>query len=63
MLFHVEPDTYRVIKRFKIVDKALGPKAIFGVNELEYVNGELWGNVYPMYQVGLAPTCEGGRWG
>ena len=29
---------------------------IFGVNELEWVRGELWGNVYPMYQ-GTASEC------
>jgi len=55
-LLHVEPDTYRVLKRLKIVDKRLGPKAIFGVNELEWVHGELWGNIYPMYQ-GKASEC------
>ena len=26
-----------------------GPMPIYGVNELEMVEGELWGNVYPMY--------------
>ncbi|KAL3903365.1 MAG: hypothetical protein SGPRY_011708, partial [Prymnesium sp.] len=51
MLFVVEPETYKVLKRFKIADEHLGLKAIHGVNELEWVNGELWGNVYPMYQV------------
>ncbi|KAL1518720.1 hypothetical protein AB1Y20_003007 [Prymnesium parvum] len=56
MLFVVEPETYKVISRFKIVDELLGPKAIFGVNELEWVNDELWGNVYPMYQ-GKASEC------
>jgi len=50
MLFHVEPDTYKVLKSMKIIDKQLGTKAIHGVNELEWVNGELWGNVYPLYQ-------------
>lgn len=50
MLFHVEPETYRVLDKFKIVDPLLGPKAIHGVNELEWVHGELWGNIYPMYQ-------------
>jgi len=31
-------------------------REIFGVNELEWVDGELWGNVYPMYQ-GTASEC------
>lgn len=32
-----------------IHDPRLG-RDVFGVNELEWVEGELWGNVYPMYQ-------------
>ena len=29
----------------------VGRGRINGVNELEWVDGELWGNVFPMYQV------------
>lgn len=49
-LFHVEPETYRTLQRMPIVDERLGNRRIYGVNELEMVGGELWGNVYPMYQ-------------
>lgn len=51
-LFHVDAHTYKVTQQMKIVDKRLGGmgKVIQGVNELEWVNGELWGNVYPLYQ-------------
>ena len=52
-LFHVDPETYEVQRRMPIVDPRLGGAAgqrVHGVNELEWVEGELWGNVYPMYQ-------------
>jgi len=49
-LFHVDPATWGVIKEIPIVDPKLGSKKIYGVNELEMISGELWGNVYPLYQ-------------
>ena len=49
-LFHVAPQTYALLKRMPIADARLGGKRVYGVNELEWVEGELWGNVYPMYQ-------------
>jgi len=49
-LFHVDPTTYEVVRKLPIIDRRLGGKHIHGVNELEWVDGELWGNVYPMYQ-------------
>ena len=58
-LFHVDPLTYEVQRRMPIVDLRLGGAAgqrVHGVNELEWVEGELWGNVYPMYQ-GKASEC------
>jgi len=50
MLFHVDATTYQMTRQMKVIDPKLGNKAIHGVNELEWVNGELWGNVYPLYQ-------------
>jgi len=38
-----------------ITDKKMG-RAIFGANELELVDGELWANIFPMYQ-GTASEC------
>lgn len=52
-LFHVDPATYEIRKRMPIIDARLGGalgQRVHGVNELEWVEGELWGNVYPMYQ-------------
>jgi len=36
--------------KLKGADESTNAFAISGVNELEMVEGELWGNVYPMYQ-------------
>ena len=49
-LFHVHPKTFEVLKEVPIHMPELGHKKVHGVNELEWVNGELWGNIYPMYQ-------------
>jgi len=50
-LYHLEPGTYKLLATLPIRDPRLsGGKLIYGVNELEWVAGELWGNVYPMYQ-------------
>ena len=49
-LYHLTMSTYSKIRQVEIVDPKLGNKTIWGVNELEWVRGELWGNVYPMYQ-------------
>ncbi|EOD31754.1 hypothetical protein EMIHUDRAFT_54819, partial [Emiliania huxleyi CCMP1516] len=63
-LYHVNPDTYEVEKRLTArrgrQSLSLCPPAPrpppTRVNELEWVDGELWGNVYPMYQ-GTASEC------
>jgi len=53
-LFTLEPGSYTLLRKAVIRDPMLGDgathKPIHGVNELEWVHGELWGNVYPMYQ-------------
>jgi len=51
-LFVVAPGSYKLIQQLEIFDPKLSQpkKLIYGVNELEWVAGELWGNVYPMYQ-------------
>ena len=55
-LFTLNPATLEPIGAPKqIYDPRLG-RPINGVNELEYVDGELWGNVFPMYQ-GTASEC------
>jgi len=55
-LFKLDPKTLKPTQPpMQIYDKKLG-RAINGVNELEWVDGELWGNVFPMYQ-GTASEC------
>jgi len=51
-----KPD-YSELDRKRIVDPKLtgadgttAPFGVYGVNEIEMVDGEIWGNVYPMYQ-------------
>jgi glutamine cyclotransferase len=55
VLLHVDPTTYKQLQMMLIVDPKLNGAdghpnrnfSIYGVNELEMVQGELWGNVYP----------------
>lgn len=55
-LFTLDPATLKPTKPAQqIYDKRLG-RPINGVNELEFIDGELWGNIYPMYQ-GTASEC------
>ena len=55
-LFTLDPDTLKPVgEPRQIFDSRLG-RRVNGVNELEWVDGELWGNVYPMYQ-GEASEC------
>ena len=55
-LFSLDPTTLESLgPPMQIYDHTLG-RAINGVNELEMVNGELWGNVYPLYQ-GSTSEC------
>ena len=49
-LFHVNATTFEVLRTVPIVDERLDGgvgRHIFGVNELELVGDEVWGNVYP----------------
>lgn len=66
-LYHLDPTTYERTAKLEITDDRLRvadrwlPRSaaglpIYGVNELEMVGAELWGNVYPMYQ-GKASEC------
>jgi len=55
-LFFLHPTTLEDVEPPReIYDRRMG-RPINGVNELEMVDGELWGNVYPMYQ-GTASQC------
>ena len=56
-LFTLNPATLEPIGAPKqIYDPRLG-RPINGVNELEYVDGELWGNVFPMCQTASSASC------
>ena len=54
LLLHVNATTLQVEKSVRIVDGRLGDavRAIYGVNELERVGDEVWGNVYPSCALG-----------
>lgn len=55
-LFTLDPESLQSRGAARsIVDPRMG-RAVYGVNELEWVEGELWGNVFPMYQ-GTASEC------
>lgn len=55
-LFTLDPQSLQSTKApMTIYDHRIG-RPIHGVNELEWVDGELWGNIYPMYQ-GTASEC------
>ncbi len=55
-LYHLDKRTYAELAKLSITDPKLRPShhykdtPIYGANELEMVRGELWANVYPMYQ-------------
>ena len=55
-LFFLNPSTFEsVAPPVQIYDHRM-KRPVHGVNELEWVDGELWGNVFPMYQ-GEASEC------
>ena len=55
-LFALDPYTLQTVgSPMQIYDPRMG-RPIHGVNELEWVDGELWGNVLPLYQ-GEASEC------
>ena len=49
LLLHLHARSLRLLRAVRVVDAALG-LAIEGLNELEVVEGEVWANVYPMWQ-------------
>ena len=55
-LFFLDPTTLQSVEPPRTIWDARMNRAVHGVNELEWVDGELWGNVFPMYQ-GEASEC------
>ena len=55
-LFFLDPKTLQSVKPPRQIYDPIMKRPIHGVNELEWVDGELWGNVFPMYQ-GEASEC------
>ena len=49
-LFFLDPKTLQSVKPPRQIYDPIMKRPIHGVNELEWVDGELWGNVFPMYQ-------------
>jgi len=55
-LFYLDPTSLQTVAPPRqIYDRRMG-RPVHGVNELEMVDGELWGNIFPMYQ-GEASEC------
>ena len=55
-LLHVNASSFEVLRTVRINDPRLdhgNGRSIYGVNELELVGNEVWGNVYPTCAAGL----------
>jgi len=55
-LFYLDPTTFKSVEKPRQIYDPVMKRPVHGVNELEWVDGELWGNVFPMYQ-GEASEC------
>ena len=55
-LFFLDPTTLRSVAPPRQIYDPRMERPVHGVNELEWVDGELWGNVLPLYQ-GEASEC------
>lgn len=47
-IYKVNPDTFEVISRISV---SQGPSLVWNLNELEWVNGEIWANIYYSYYI------------
>ena len=56
ILYVQDPHTFSIVREIDVVDPALGNQPIVGLNELEWINGELWANILPLYH-GRASEC------
>ncbi|MBN2316988.1 MAG: glutaminyl-peptide cyclotransferase [Sedimentisphaerales bacterium] len=48
MLYFLDPETLKQINRMMVLDQ---DRPVWGLNELEYVNGEIYANVWPTNRV------------
>jgi len=55
-LYFLDPSTLQSVAPPRQIYDPRMKRPVHGVNELEWVEGELWGNVFPMYQ-GEASEC------
>lgn len=61
MLYFLDPETYTQINRMMVFEE---DRPVWGLNELEYVNGEIYANVWPTERiVRIVPeTCKVVGW-
>lgn len=48
-LFFIDPDTYNITRTVEVKDYLLNPVGY--LNELEYINGEVWANIWGTHQI------------
>lgn len=60
-IFYIDPDTFKVVKVLDVVD---GERPIVNINELEYINGEIFANIWHVdYIACISPeTGQVVRW-
>ena len=61
MLYFLNPETYTQISRMMVFEQ---DRPVWGLNELEYVNGEIYANVWPTERIVriLPETCKVVGW-
>ena len=57
MLRFIDPVTYNVTKSIPVVDNNGSP--VFNLNELEYVNGEIWANIWQTNRIARIDASTG----
>eukprot|EP01016_Furgasonia_blochmanni_P043259 TRINITY_DN5841_c0_g1_i17.p1 TRINITY_DN5841_c0_g1~~TRINITY_DN5841_c0_g1_i17.p1 ORF type:complete len:210 (+),score=27.82 TRINITY_DN5841_c0_g1_i17:188-817(+) len=56
-VFYVDPVDFKVISKVKVVD-GLG-KEVLDLNELEFINGKLWANIWQKSQIAIIDSDTG----
>jgi len=50
LLYFLDPETFQVFGQIKVRD---GENAIRGINEMEYINGEIYANIWPTSRIAI----------
>ncbi len=56
--FFLDPETFREVDKIEVLDQDSAP--VKGINELEYINGEVFANIWPTTRVARI-SLETGR--